>query len=271
MPESGEGDANPQPRGAWRTAAVRLLVALGLMCLVGLAAVWASNPAPNTFVYELGKALLQLLTVIVIGGSLTLVTSNYQRGRDELRESQQRARNELRESQQRARDEYRDLQERSDAVLRDLLRESLKSYHDVKRARRLLRARRVRTSDGEHIEVAAYEEQIAAINDAQLDFEGLKVVAGVIRDNRVDVQELEQKFDTIEKYLSPLLTEYEKARPTIESKSTVALKDLAELNGCIDETRRYIFRNGVADPIKEVVAHLQAALIRPLSSVGQHS
>jgi hypothetical protein len=268
MTESRE-DTNPLLPRAWRTAAVRLLVVLGLTCLLGLAAVWASDPSPNTFVYELGKALLQLLTVIVIGGGLTLVTSNYQREHDELRESEQRERDEYRESQQRARDEHRDLQERSDTVLRELLGEALKSYHDVKRARRVLRGSRSRTPEGEHVDLVTYEAQIAVINDAQLDFERMKILARLIRDGRVDAQLLVKRFNTIEKYLSELLTEYEQARKIIESESRLALKDLEHLNGCIDETRRYIFRRGVANPIKAIVTQLQAALVVPLPSGGQ--
>ena len=226
---------------------------LGLACAAGLAVVCASDPRPNTFTYELAKALLQLLTVIVIGGGLSLVTFNYQSERDDRRESQLKAR-----------DDQRDLQERSDAVLRDLLREALESYHAVKRARRFLRARRVGAADGEYIDVEAYEEQLAVINDVQLDFERLQLVAGLVRDVRVDAQKLVKEFETIQKYLSELLTEWEQTRRNTKAASTLSLRDLEKLYAFMDEGRRYVFRSGVADRIKTIVAQLQGALVVPL-------
>ena len=99
---------------------------------------------PDTLWFEIAKTILQVGVVLALGALLSLLTSDYQR-------EQQKA-----ESRQE--------------VLRDILERATTSYNDVKRARRLLRAHAM-TKDGTAILAGAYDNQIAAINDAQLQFE----------------------------------------------------------------------------------------------------
>jgi low affinity Fe/Cu permease len=125
-----------------------IIVIIGVAMLVALvlAIIWAVHPQKWQLSLELAKALLQLLTVIMVGAIISLVL---ERSRDE-----------------------RDRRQRQDDIVREVRKTAHDSYSKIKRARRLLQAR---TTLGRGvISVNAYDQFIAVIDEAQLDFETRK-------------------------------------------------------------------------------------------------
>lgn len=169
---------------------MRIKIAVGLVLLsltsLGVVVLIATfgSVEPDTLWFEIAKTLLQVGVVLVLGALLSLMTTEYQR-----RQQQADSRREL---------------------LSDLLGRAARAYNDVKRARRLLRGQAT-TQDGTEILAAPYDQQTAAINDAQLEFETL---ADEVRGAGIPelAESLATKFDIIEKSLGALVTEYETAR-----------------------------------------------------------
>lgn len=224
----------------------RLVVGLLLAAstaVVLLALAWWLGPPPNTLGYEFAKALLQLLVVTVIGTAASLAASNYQHDRDHRRE----------------------LQDRSDQLMRSLRDDALRNYHQVKRARRLLRARLPVPGTVDLISLTSYDDQLEAIIDAQLDFERLVALSGNMSDRRIDASTLKERLDHIEKYLGQLITEYERKRPTISGDLPQGSHELDVLEDFKGRDKQP-FREGIADPLHLVVGQLQSALLRPLDA-----
>jgi hypothetical protein len=222
------------------------LAALAAICIGTLVALWWADTKPNTLGYELAKALLQLLVVAVVGTALSLATFNYQRSRDHRRE----------------------IRQRGDELLRTLLNDALGSYHEIKRARRMLRARLWMAGGRESLRTEVYDEQLAAINDAQLDFERLGQLAGIVRDSRVDTSELVRCMDDVEKSVGRLVTEYERNRGTMAPEvAKASIDSLPELQRFIDQSDNRPFRQGIADPLRAFIAQLQKALLVPPETV----
>jgi hypothetical protein len=158
---------------------------------IGVVAVIASlgSVEPDTLWFEIAKTLLQVGVVLAIGALLSLLTSDYQR-------EQQRA-----ESRQE--------------LLRDLLARATTAYNDVKRARRLLRGKAL-IQDGTAVLASAYDEQIAAVNDAQLQFETMAdEVQGAFPGL---AGSLAIEFDAVEESLNALVREYEDNRPNFDGE-----------------------------------------------------
>jgi hypothetical protein len=183
------------------------LAVLSVASIGGVALIAASGSVePDTLWFEIAKTILQVGVVLALGALLSLLTSDYQR-------EQQRA-----ESRQE--------------VLRDILGRATTSYNDVKRARRLLRAHAM-TKDGTAILAGAYDNQIAAINDAQLQFETMAdEIQGAFPDLAVS---LATEFDTVEKSLNALLSEYEDNRPNFEGEPLeLGIDHLPALNSFLE-------------------------------------
>src|SRR5258708_3282982 len=99
------GDLLRQPIG-------RIFALVAAVSVLLLVLLFVLDVKQNIFGFEVAKALIQLLVVVVIGGLVSLGTFNYQRHRDTRR----------------------DLQQRSDELLRLVLEDAVTGYHSVKRA-----------------------------------------------------------------------------------------------------------------------------------------
>jgi hypothetical protein len=113
------------------------------------------NIQHNTLPFEIAKSMLQAGVVSVAVAALTLLTQQHQRRHTVVEK-------ELDEEQRRA-------EIRTD-LLRSAHAQVTEQYNAVKRARRLLRARRL---PGDIHSAEHYDEHLAAIVDAQLAFEAL--------------------------------------------------------------------------------------------------
>lgn len=159
---------------------------------------------------DLVKMTYQFCLIVVIGGAVTWLFREYTRVR-ERRES---------DSQELA------------SLSQDLVR----AYNDIKRIRRLLRARAQRggsvTESETTIRCGVYEEFMGELNEVQLRLEGYK--------RRVHSEEplfrksegLESALEEMEKYLHDIIEEYENALRSYEegppNLSITRLPKLAE-------------------------------------------
>lgn len=224
---------------------IALIVAVDVAVLVGIG---VQHPRPNTLSYELAKACMQVLAVVVLGGVLSLASVAYQ-----LRQQER----------QRGEDQRRDARKRSDALIRETLSDVLSSYHAVKRGRRTMQTWRWDPQQRGDL-VETYDTQMGVINDAQLDFERLKRTAITLSSCGIDVSRLRNSYSVIEKYLNRMLDDWRNyRRDMVESPSQPHLTSerLARLDAFINDHRD--FREGIAGPIGEAVAELQNALLRP--------
>jgi hypothetical protein len=163
-----------------------LLLGLVTLAVVGIGVallMWRFGVKPNTVPFEMSKDLLQVGIVSAAGAILSLLSYDYQQGRRR--------------------------RENRDDLLKVTLARAAVSYNDVKRARRLLRAR---VATGQVIEAAHYDTQFATINDAQLEFEMLirdvETSAGAFTDAAALIKELQN----LKEYLYKLVGEYSSQR-----------------------------------------------------------
>jgi hypothetical protein len=182
------------------------LVSAGIVLVVAV----VGSVQANTLWFEIMKTLLQIGVVSAAGAALSIVSFEYQRDAQ---------RTEKAHADERIRDETRK------DWLRGILARAAASYTDVKRARRLLRGRALTTdAQTQHVVVRAeaYDQQLAAINDAQLEFE---LLADDVRTSGQQpagvITQLGDEFDRIEKALSKLITEYEQKLPTFRGSPAV--------------------------------------------------
>jgi hypothetical protein len=263
----------------------------------------------DTLAFEAAKGCIGVLTVALVGFVVSLGLQTIQRERaladqDAARARAKRDSKRERRRQQAARrldlqrelwerevereredwrrdvERRRDERQRKDAVLRSVLQDTLHNYHEVKRARRLLRARVWARDPGDRIDLRVYDEQLERINDAQLNFETLKRTALAIDDERIRTTHLASRLEAVEKYLNQLVDEYERKRRLIEPSadqtpsaderrsedggSETSEAELTELGDFIGPDSDP-FREGASTNIDDVVKSLRAALRKPLT------
>ena len=264
-----------------------------------------SNPKYNTLKYEAGKTCMQVLGVVLVGFVVSYATFTLQRTRQRREEQADRAANQKREADQKREDlqreadqkredlqreadrqlevdrrreveqkrkewqreveEARDARQRKDELLHSTLIKTLSAYHAVKRTRRILRARIWAQAQGQHIDVDVYDQQMALINDVQLQFEELKRTAPLIKDARVSEEELGEKFRAIEKHLSELVVEYEsERRSAAHIQGGASISGTPKLDDFLGPSYIGPFRENIKSPIDSILSSLQEALLKPL-------
>lgn len=238
---SSFGGVKPR-RKFFRQRIARILALLLVACALGLGLLVWLDVKPGTIAFELAKALLQVSVVVLIGALISLGTSDYQSMLNSRRE----------------------LKLRSDEVLRRFLEDAVRGYHDVKRARRVMRAR-LNASDGKHaIGTDLYDDQMEVINDAQLTFERLKLLVRGLPDERVTRADLRLNIKIIEEALHELVEEYESNRPYMsQGADPNPIGKLAKLNWFLGENSDD-FNHKIGDPFDAVLEELEGAMLKPL-------
>ena len=173
MENDGKVDV-PRSKDARRVSF--LLAAIGGAALGLLALLWDSKK--DTLAFEAAKGCIGILTVALVGFVASIAVQTVQRERarrdqdadrkrakeerevEEQREQWQREIEQQREDWRRDVERRRDERQRKDALLRSLLEETLDNYHEVKRARRLLKARVWVQNDGDRIDLSVYDEHL---------------------------------------------------------------------------------------------------------------
>jgi hypothetical protein len=255
-PESRQEDERHTARwekrhtARWEKFTYSILAAIALATTALLIWILVSNPKHDTLKYEAGKTCMQVLGVVLVGFVVSAATFTLQRNR---------------ERRERKVEEVRDDRQRKDELLNSTFSETLSAYHTVKKARRILRARIWAHEGGNQVDTDVYDQQMALINDVQLQFEQLYRTASLIQDPRVDKEKFQQCFRTVEKQLSGLVTEYESARRrAAHIQGGISITDMPTMKDFLD--RAYIgpFRAGIAGSIDSILSDLRSALLEPL-------
>jgi hypothetical protein len=232
------------------STAGRQKVVYGALLAITLAStgllIWIlqSNPKPDTLKYEAGKTCMQVLGVVLVGFVVSHATFTLQHNR---------------EQRERMVEEARDARRRKDELIHSTLNEILAPYQTLKRARRILRARVWAQEAGQQVNADVYDQQMAMINDVQLQFEQLKRDPPLSEDARVDKESLRRYFGTIEKSLGELVAEYERRRAALLQEGA-SVSDMPRLDKFLEPGP---FRVGIAVPIESILSDLREALLKP--------
>lgn len=167
---------------------VTIFISLSLLSAIILFGVLPTNYAGDAsnkwfaLEFELVKLLLQLVIAGIIG---KILLDTYNAGREK----------------ERAENQFR----------KDLLHELVKAYYKAKRVRRILRGNIISDNGAEKIDHKVYEEQMRDIIDAQLALEYWIFQLDSFRQNfKNNIEPLKDEAEKLQKYLSELISEYEK-------------------------------------------------------------
>jgi hypothetical protein len=247
----------PDPLKARR----RLRLALAALFVLSIATLWLffRNAQANTVKFEIARAVLQLGVVSVIGAVVSSFTFDYQQAR---------------QSEDRTKELYRKNLEYREELLKSTLAKTVSVYADVKKARRLMRARALSHEGHPEIVVLAapYDSYMGVINDEQLEIEN---IAGDIETSLpafTNPKLLMDNLEFMEKYLGDLISEYEKLRPTF--RGTDPLKNLSEMPA-LDEFLNFLgrardgattdskFKKQFVIPFREIKKGIRSDLLHP--------
>lgn len=251
-------------------ASLLVLAGITVASVIVLIIVWRLHPSHDTLGFELAKTSMQALGVIVVGAMAGIATFTYQQKR--LRAAE--IRDEQHDDWRREVDRIRDERHRQDELLRSVLKDTLAAYHAVKRIRRLLDAETGPERKGP-VSFESYERYMLAINDEQLEFEKLKMLADIINDSRLprtpawqdarykdkSKAPLVAMFGAIEHSLNELVDEYKDKRLEVKQAGNISLSQLTRASLFVTSKG---FRAAIANPKDAAVKLLQTALLKPI-------
>lgn len=247
--------AKDRSSGALKAPILLALAATVVVSFGCLIVLWLVGPKEGSVAFEVAKGCIGIIAVGFVGLVLSRAGDYLQQRRADAAREQAEARNR---------------RQRQDEVLRSLLDASLANYHDLKRARRLLKARLPAAADAGRPDLDVYDECLAAISDAQLVFEQLEQTARTMQDERIDDAALAGWYDHIETYINDVVGEYEQQRRRVAyGDPPPSVSDL-EILGAFMVGKH--FRAGVTAPLHAAQRVLETALLQPLdSSVNDRS
>ena len=218
----------------------RIIGSLLALTILGTAAlcVWGKQLAEklNTEVFKL---VAQLILLVGFGGVASLVLEELNRAREQ-------------------RDAMR-------AQLRETLADILRSYNEVKRLRRLLRAQAVRPTAKDPNAIVYRDEYgalLKSLNDAQLQLETHARLIEGNPDQYPNSEILIRNVRTAEKYLGNIITEWEEHLACFSG--TPPQKRLADLPAlkCFLGKAQICFGPTVGDPISAALVALSYSITK---------
>jgi hypothetical protein len=247
-----------------------VLATITVVSLIVLIIVWRLHPSRDSLGFELAKTSMQALGVIVVGAMAGIATFTYQHKRLRAAEIRDQQHEDWRREVDRIMDERR----RQDELLRSVLNDTLAAYHAVKRTRRLLAAETGPEQKGP-VSFEIYDQYMLSINDEQLEFEKLKMLADIIDDSRLprtppwpdarekdkDKAPLVAMFSKIEHSLNELVDEYKDRRLEVKQAGSIPLPQLTQATLFVTS---HGFRAAISRPKDAVVKLLQTALLKPI-------
>ncbi len=219
---------------------------------------------PDTLLFEGAKFLPQIALVTVIGAALSLLSYEYQQRRKE----EEQEREERRRQDEKKREELARQEEYRQEFRKATLGQATANYLQVKRARRLMRVALV--DNRRAIDADDYDKQMAAIMDAQLQFETLRDEVLTTADVFTFHHTLYRELKRIDSHLSDLITEYEEVRPECHPEhSPIPLNRLPHLKKFLAQHAedREGFRQGFK-PLKSSYVKVQELIRRDLLPLG---
>ena len=209
---------------------------------------------------EVYKLTYQFLLVVVVGGALSLIYKEFEREREDTTRDNERRRDDAAneaETQIIKRNAERALQQQFHG-------EIVQAYHQVKRVRRLLRARTLNGSDShaeQMVAAGSYDEQMQRLIDVQLSFEWFIHRVRVNQHLFAAVPDLSSDLQRIEEYLNRLVNEYESFYSQLSPQGMVRLASLERLREFIgpvgDATR---FKSDLKVPFHNLTAGLEKVI-----------
>lgn len=204
------------------------------------------------------KAAIQVLGVAVVGGVVAFAVSALQRERVERYE-------ELRRDADRLLEDRR----REDDFLRHVHDESISSYNEVKKTRRMSTGALKRVEGRLVLPSGVYEARIAEINEQQLAFERMApqvpLMGAVDVHNRTDSHGRSQShFRVAEVYLNEVLHEYQE-----RGRREGSIEEDLDLHRELPQFARFLFdvqrsKERLSAPIGAITSALEARISRPV-------
>lgn len=251
-------------RPTWQTALLVVLAAVGVTAAVAAIflerTLWAvSIPVPAQL--ELLKFLLQLLSVVVIGGCVSLLLANHNR---------ERARDDA------AADEARQQARTNAEFKREIRKRFIEVYTETKKIRRLLRAStRTVTESGSEVGLLPREEYIAyaiELNELQLEIEVLRREIKADAALFANAETIRGHASKMEEYLRRIVREFELRLPVVP-EAGCQIQDLPALKGFMDYSSTGTFDTLFAAHFPAILDALRAEIFKPASgeSIGAPS
>lgn len=247
---------------------ILVLAAIFLLAVTGAVLVWAQGSKRDEIMLEVAKGCIQVSGVAIVGGIVAFILNRYQRLQLEEENERYRNQDDLRHRNERGADERR----RQDEFLREILHDALAAYHAVKRVRRLQKIEFGKEQTDSSL--TRIYELILELNDEQLKFERLKVVAKLVNDKRVprvfsfegdcygteDKMALMEMFEKIEKFLNRVFDEYRPIQRVDDAAKFITPAESAKVSEFLSSQG---FRD-ISRPKDAIVCMLQIALLTPL-------
>ena len=176
---------------------------------------------------ELVKSLLQVVVIAILGGVVSLLTQEFNKDREK--------------------------REMLNDFRMTLLSRLVQVFRETKRARRLLRAKKD--------SIQFYDEQMAIINELQLDLETINEEIETVK-HAFPGKSVGNQVDRMATYLNKLVEEYEKNMPKLNRKSpSGSLKELECLNDFIGPFRESKFSKDFVYLYREALKSMREVII----------
>ena len=219
---------------------------LGLWAMISVIALGAAvvlrawPPAADAKLgYEIAKFVAQLTLIVVAGG---LIVKEYEQAR----------------ARRSAVHEFR----------RQVLRSIIGAYSEVKKIRRVLRARCIRAAGEEggaaveSIPAAAYDAHMERLNEIQIELEVLVRELKVFRETFDAPGELTRQLVAMERYLSALTDEWEVSRPDFGDRPGSPVGQLPRLEAFLARRPAGDFKAAYTRPFTAALDLIQAERLK---------
>lgn len=246
---------------------VLFLVSLFLISVIVLIALASWDLLQEkAFGREIGKTLLQVIAVAVLGTTASLLLAEFNRHREALLREQDRKRVE----RDKQIETQRRLNENKDQLRKEILRKANEIYANTKRARRLLRARAFHTpfygvwDKTAQIILESYDKYMEDINDSQLE---LEIIAKEVETNEQafsNYQEVIEYIRPMEKYLSRIVSEFERQRADFKgTPASLPIVQLKEMHAMLGPTPNGPFATEFIENHRKLMASIRRDLTSP--------
>lgn len=206
------------------------------------------SPPKDSLDMEIAKGLIQLLLVSVVGVTVSILVFEYQRNR---------------QLEDKASERSRELGAQRAELIKDLLSRAVESYAEIKRERRLMRARGVvYTDSGEVMALKPYDTCMEAVSDAQLKIEGIRrdiqTTTSMFAASEVLVSDL-QRMDS---YIGSLISEFERsASVNRDANGDLPMSSLPQMDDFLRSFASSGFGKEFAEPFRQVLTRLRIELL----------
>lgn len=234
----------------------------------------------DSFTREVAIILLQIVAVGVVGAVFSLLLAQYTAELAGLQAKEQQAEQQRREAEkneriqaERKRDAQRIVLENKNVLKKNIIKRLGQIYHEVKGARRMLRAKVLSLPYNDknvaiaNIYLKPYAQYMEVINDLQLDLESIteEVKPGITHVSLFSNSEkLYIGLKSMEDYLRGVFKEYETCRDKFNDKAYapyIEFPQLMDLLSSAGEESRTGFRLEFINQYKTVMADMLRDLV----------